>query len=126
MAWPRAKNTRSAGVRNYDEPIGEIAVEEHLNSADSDQDIGSLRSDVGRPFSAITRSQRSLGLAGLVLPKDERERWVEEWSNEQAMITGRLARWRFTGSLVLRGAPQLAVTLRRRAGQNSGSRGAFS
>jgi hypothetical protein len=48
----------------------------------------------------------------LLLPAEERARWVEEWKGELCALRSRKARVRFTMSLLLEGARELAVTLR--------------
>jgi hypothetical protein len=58
-------------------------------------------------------SSWAISAAGvLLLPAEERARWVEEWKGELSALNSRTARARFIGSLLLAGARQLAVTLR--------------
>jgi hypothetical protein len=56
---------------------------------------------------------RVLHLAVTLLPPGERARWAQEWAGELDAVATRRGRIRFSLSLLLRGAPQLAVTLRR-------------
>jgi hypothetical protein len=57
-------------------------------------------------------SRRALSLAGALLPRRERDRWVEEWKGELHALGSRKARAMFVLSLLLAGGRRLAVTLR--------------
>jgi hypothetical protein len=126
MAWPKLRNKSSGPL---------ITATSRAKDSDELNDKANIRwsrltSIEGLLGDLLYRSadeapKRVFGFAGLLLPKADRDRWIEEWLNELAMINGRIARWRFIISLVLRGAPRLALILRR-ANKKSGSRGAVS
>jgi hypothetical protein len=70
----------------------------------------SRRSSPGGP-KRISRLALSVG--GRLLPAAERDRWLEEWTNQLSELSTRRARARITISLVTAGIPKLALTLRR-------------
>lgn len=57
------------------------------------------------------RSLRLLAASTVLLPKDDRARWLQEWHSELRALSDHAARRRFTAQLLV-GMPRMAVALR--------------
>lgn len=65
------------------------------------------------PVTPAKASWLALSVGGRILPAAERDRWIEEWTNQLSELTTRRARARIIISLITAGIPKLALTLRR-------------
>jgi (p)ppGpp synthase/HD superfamily hydrolase len=101
--YAKARQTRQV-IAPLAADLGMTSISDELNQ---------LARDVLRPaFRGTALSTCVLDVTAVMLPRAQRERWRAEWAGELNALPTRRARGRFVAQ-TLRGAPRLAVALRR-------------